>query len=55
LADQLISQALVFQVFALLRNPRYVPNSHQRNRVRVHFRQLEAWYRTLDQLLAAEE
>ena len=36
--------------------PRWVlPNWHQRNRVRVHFRQLEAWYRTLDQLLAAKE
>jgi transposase len=34
---------------------RFLPNWHQRNRVRVHFRQLEAWYRTLDQLLAAKE
>jgi transposase len=34
---------------------RFVPNWHQRNRVRVHFSQLEAWYRTLDQLLAAKE
>jgi transposase len=33
---------------------RFLPNWHQRNRVRVHFRQLEAWYRTLDQLLAAK-
>jgi hypothetical protein len=32
-----------------------VPNWHQRNWVRVHFKQLEAWYRTLDQLLAAKE
>ena len=37
------------------RGRRFVPNWHQRNRVRVHFRQLEAWYRTLDQLLAAKE
>jgi transposase len=34
---------------------RFVPNWHRRNRVRVHFSQLEAWYRTLDQLLAAKE
>jgi transposase len=34
---------------------RFLPNWHQRNRVRVHFSQLEAWYRTLDQLLAAKE
>jgi hypothetical protein len=34
---------------------RFMPNWHQRNRVRVHFSQLEAWYRTLDQLLAAKE
>jgi transposase len=34
---------------------RFLPDWHQRNRVRVHFRQLEAWYRTLDQLLAAKE
>jgi transposase len=34
---------------------RFLPNWHRRNRVRVHFRQLEAWYRTLDQLLAAKE
>ena len=33
---------------------RFIPNWHQRNRVRVHFSQLEAWYRTLDQLLAAK-
>ena len=32
-----------------------VPNWHQRKRVRVHFQQLEAWYRTLDQLVAAKE
>ena len=29
---------------------RFVPHWHQHNRVRVHFSQLEAWYRTLDQL-----
>jgi transposase len=34
---------------------RFMANWHQRNRVRVHFSQLEAWYRTLDQLLAAKE
>ena len=34
---------------------RFLPNWHQHNRVRVHFSQLEAWYRTLDQLLAAKE
>src|SRR6516165_1452516 len=34
---------------------RFLPNWHQRNRVRVHFSQLEAWYRTLDQLLAAKD
>ena len=33
---------------------RFIPNWRQRNRVRVHFSQLEAWYRTLDQLLAAK-
>jgi transposase len=37
------------------RGRRFVPKWHQRNRVRVHFRQLEAWYRTLDQLLAAKK
>jgi transposase len=37
------------------RGRRFVPNWQQRNRVRVHFRQLDAWYRTLDQLLAAKE
>ena len=34
---------------------RFLPHWHQRKRARVHFRQLEAWYRTLDQLLAAKE
>jgi transposase len=34
---------------------RFVPNWHQRNRVRVHSRQLDAWYRTLDQLHKAKE
>jgi transposase len=37
------------------RGRRFVPNWHQRNRLRVHFRQLEAWYRTLDQLLNDKE
>ena len=34
---------------------RFVPRWHQHQRVRVHFQQLEAWYRTLDQLVAAQE
>jgi len=34
---------------------RFVPRWHQHKRVRVHFQQLEAWYRTLDQLVAAKE
>jgi transposase len=34
---------------------RFVPNWHQRNRVRVHPSQLAAWYRTLDQLYKAKE
>ena len=34
---------------------RFVPRWHQHQRVRVDFRQLEAWYRTLDQLVAGKE
>src|SRR3954469_14020578 len=34
---------------------RFVPHWHQRRRVRVHPRPLDAWYRTLDQLLAAKD
>src|SRR5512135_2664319 len=34
---------------------RFVPLWHQRRRVRVHPRQLDAWYRTLDQLHAAKD
>ena len=34
---------------------RFVPHWHPHQRVRVDFRQLEAWYRTLDQLVAAQE
>lgn len=34
---------------------RFVPNWRQRNRVRVHPSQLDAWYRTLDQLHKAKE
>jgi hypothetical protein len=34
---------------------RFVPHWHQRGRVRIHPRQLDAWYRTLDQLLAAKD
>jgi transposase len=33
---------------------RFVPRWHQRRRVRVHPQQLDAWYRTLDQLVAAK-
>lgn len=33
---------------------RFVPHWFRRNRVRVHHRQLEAWYRTLDRLIAAK-
>ena len=34
---------------------RFVPHWHTRRRVRVHPRQLDAWYRTLDQLLRAKD
>src|SRR5512143_2664840 len=34
---------------------RFVPHWHQRRRLRAHPRQLDAWYRTLDQLLAAKD
>jgi len=34
---------------------RFLPHWHRHKRVRVDFRQLEAWYRTLDQLVAAKE
>jgi transposase len=34
---------------------RFVPHWHRRRRVRVHPRQLDAWYRTLDQLSAAKD
>jgi transposase len=37
------------------RGRRFIPHWHQYKRVRVDFRQLEAWYRTLDQLVAAKE
>jgi transposase len=37
------------------RGRRFVPHWHQRRRVRVHHRQLDAWYRTLDQLVKAKE
>jgi transposase len=37
------------------RGRRFLPHWHQRQRVRVHPRQLDAWYRTLDQLLAAKD
>jgi transposase len=34
---------------------RFVPHWHKRRRVRVHPRQLDAWYRTLDQLHQAKD
>ena len=34
---------------------RFIPNWRQRNRVRVHPNQLDAWYRTLDQLHKAKD
>jgi transposase len=34
---------------------RFVPHWHQNRRVRIHLRQLDAWYRTLDQLHAAKD
>jgi len=34
---------------------RFIPHWHQRRRVRVHPRQLDAWYRTLDQLIQAKD
>jgi transposase len=34
---------------------RFVPHYHKRRRVRVHPRQLDAWYRTLDQLHQAKD
>jgi transposase len=37
------------------RGRRFVPRWKQHKRVRVDFRQLEAWYRTLDQLVAAKD
>lgn len=37
------------------RGRRFVPRWRRRGRVRVHHQQLDAWYRTLDRLLAAKE
>jgi transposase len=34
---------------------RFVPHWRRRGRVKVHHRQLEAWYRTLDRLVAAKD
>jgi transposase len=34
---------------------RFLPHWHQRRRVRVHPRQLDAWYRTLDRLIRAKD
>src|SRR5262245_5749688 len=36
------------------RGRRFVPHWHTRGRVKVHHQQLDAWYRTLDRLLAAK-
>src|SRR5262249_32672530 len=33
---------------------RFLPHGHTRGRVKVHHQQLDAWYRTLDRLLAAK-
>jgi transposase len=37
------------------RGRRFLPHWHRRGRVRVHPRQLDAWYRTLDRLLRAKD
>ena len=37
------------------RGRRFVPRWQKRGRVRVHHQQLDAWYRTLDRLLAAKD
>ena len=37
------------------RGRRFLPHWHARGRVQVHHRQLDAWYRTLDRLVAAKE
>jgi len=37
------------------RGRRFLPHWHRRRRVRVHPRQLDAWYRTLDQLLKVKD
>jgi transposase len=37
------------------RGRRFLPHWHRRRRVRVHPRQLDAWYRTLDQLIRAQD
>jgi transposase len=42
------------EYFCDRRGRRFVPRWHQRNRVRVHHQQLDAWYRTLDKLLGAK-
>ena len=34
---------------------RFIPHWHQRGRVQVHHRQLDAWYRTLDRLVAGKD
>jgi transposase len=34
---------------------RFLPHWHTRGRVKVHHRQLDAWYRTLDRLVAAKD
>ena len=42
------------EYFCDRRGRRFVPNWHQRKRVRVHHQQLDAWYRTLDKLVEAK-
>jgi len=37
------------------RGRRFLPHWHRRRRVRVHPRQLDAWYRTLDRLIQAKD
>ena len=61
-ANRLIAPARARALPAGSKNPtfvcdrkgrRFIPHWHQRRRVRIHPRQLDAWYRTLDQRLVA--
>ena len=62
-ANRLIAPASEHGLFSWLetdfvcdrKGRRFVPHWHQRRRVRIHPRQLDAWYRTLDQLHAAKD